>query len=289
MTEGYLWTDAYPECKRVIDQGNNQSMELNNEKISGTWANNSNARDRVFIISDGLIEKLCILGEEFEPCFEGAQICEEFSFSQEFKEFKNTMFAMIAELKDTIHEGGSTPMNELEYKEKDEKEEEKTEPTSSQNQDSPHEKEDQDKDKDDQKKKYNLDEVVEYQELKTQYDELKATYAALAEENAKLTEFKAAAERKDKQAMIDSFYMLSDEDKKDVVENIDTYSLDQIEANLSVICFRNKVNFSPIVEEEKQDEEKPQGLMFNLQNFESELDNGNPAWLNAVLQNQKED
>lgn len=44
--------------------------------------------------------------------------------------------------------------------------------------------------------------------------------------------------------MIDSFYMLSDEDKKDVVENIDSYSLDDIEGKLSIICVRNKVNFN---------------------------------------------
>ena len=28
MTEGYLWTGQYPECRRVIEKGNNQSMEL---------------------------------------------------------------------------------------------------------------------------------------------------------------------------------------------------------------------------------------------------------------------
>ena len=33
-------------------------------------------------------------------------------------------------------------------------------------------------------------------------------------------------------------------DKKDVIENIDTYSLDDIEAKLSIICVRNKVNFN---------------------------------------------
>ena len=47
-----------------------------------------------------------------------------------------------------------------------------------------------------------------------------------------------------KQAMIDSFYMLSDEDKADVIANIDTYSVDDIEAKLSIICVRNKVSFN---------------------------------------------
>ena len=44
--------------------------------------------------------------------------------------------------------------------------------------------------------------------------------------------------------MNETFYMLSDEEKKDCLDNIDTYSYDDIEAKLSVICVRNnKVNF----------------------------------------------
>lgn len=33
MTEGYIWTDIYPESKRIIEKGNNQSMELDDEKL----------------------------------------------------------------------------------------------------------------------------------------------------------------------------------------------------------------------------------------------------------------
>jgi hypothetical protein len=67
--------------------------------------------------------------------------------------------------------------------------------------------------------------------------------------------------------------MLSDEDKKDVVENIDSYSLDDIEGKLSIICVRNKVNFN--LEDEK---EAAQG-MFSLNNLD---DDGAPAWIKAV-------
>jgi hypothetical protein len=28
MTEGYIWTGQYPEAKRIVERGNNQSMEL---------------------------------------------------------------------------------------------------------------------------------------------------------------------------------------------------------------------------------------------------------------------
>ena len=103
----------------------------------------------------------------------------------------------------------------------------------------------------DKKKKYSLEEIPEYTELLDKYSNLEQEFNALKEANetltaqiSELTEFKAGVDKKDKQAMIDGFYMLSEEDKKDVIDNIDTYSLDEIEAKLSIICVRNKVSFN---------------------------------------------
>jgi len=92
-----------------------------------------------------------------------------------------------------------------------------------------------------------------------------------------LREFKKQAERVQKQEMIDSFFMLSDEDKADVVKNIDNYSLDDIEAKLSVICVRNKVNFNLI--EEKDEEETP--TVYNLEN-ENNIEPEIPDWIKAL-------
>jgi hypothetical protein len=110
--------------------------------------------------------------------------------------------------------------------------------------------EDEDDDEE-KKKKYSLEEIPEYVELLDKYSNLEIEFNALKETNETLTsqvntlsEFKAEVDRKDKQAMIDSFYMLSDEDKQEVVDNIDTYSIDDIEAKLSIICVRNKVSFN---------------------------------------------
>ena len=75
--------------------------------------------------------------------------------------------------------------------------------------------------------------------------------------------------------MIDSFYMLSDEDKKDVVENIDTYSLDDIEAKLSIICVRNKVSFN------LDDNNKNKGTDITL-NLDGAGDDNTPAWVKAI-------
>jgi hypothetical protein len=42
VTEGYLWTGQYPETQRIIDKGNNQSMELDENSMQGFWATNDN-------------------------------------------------------------------------------------------------------------------------------------------------------------------------------------------------------------------------------------------------------
>ena len=340
ITEGYIWTDIYPESKRIVEQGNNQSMELFKNSVKGHWSGNLNSNNRFFIINEAIIEKLCILGEDFEPCFEGSQVKSHFSLETEFAEFKNTMFAMINELKQAFNEGGSKMSVELdviqepvvveepaveepieapvteepvveepiteepaveaeepvieelaepvveepaaaeEFAKKDEKEEDsedKSDEDDSNNSDNNSEDDDENK-----KKKYNLEEVVEYNELKSQYEALENKFALLEQthnellaEVEPLREFKLTKDREDKQAMINSFYMLSEEDKADVVANIDSYSLNDIEAKLAVICVRNKVSFS------LEEDDTPAAMSFNL-NGGTEDFSDTPAWIKAV-------
>jgi hypothetical protein len=108
-----------------------------------------------------------------------------------------------------------------------------------------------------------------------EYKELLARCEALEQENSELKEFKLVAERKEKMALIESFYMLSDEDKEDVIKNVDTYSLDDIEAKLSIICVRNKVSFS------LDEETDTPPTTFSLENEEFD-DSITPAWVKAV-------
>ena len=414
MTEGYIWTGQYPECQRIIDQGNNQSMELDEKTLNATWTKDDNGKPKFFIINEAIISKLCILGEECEPCFEGSQITK---FSLTFDEdFKQKLFSMMNDLKELIKEGGTKVFSryaveigdnlwnslwnyilekypdadntyssvyaiegvceedsqkfavlqnradnkyyrlnfslnetdgfvpadalievtesyipaaepqfsleavktyETEYASKKKAEEEdKNNKDNKSNSDNKSEGKDNDSDdpedgkdkkpigkkddldgkgnnsdddgnKDDEdkkkKKKYSLEDVTEYQELKTEYEELKSKYAALETEKNSLIEeieplrkFKLASEKKDKEAMIAQFYMLSDDDKKDVIDNIDKYSVDDIEAKLSVICVRNKVSFD--LDENK--ETKP--TTYNLNNGEDD-DESIPAWVKAAL------
>ena len=75
--------------------------------------------------------------------------------------------------------------------------------------------------------------------------------------------------------------MLSDDLKKDCVDNIDTYSFDEIEAKLSVICVRNKVSFDLDKPEEKDK------VTFNLDSVD-DTDLGLPAWVQRVQAVAKE-
>ena len=326
VTEGYLWTGQYPEAQRIIDKGNNQSMELDDKNITAHWTKDSNGKPQFFIINEAIISKLCVLGEVKEPCFEGSHITAPqitFSFEDSFKE---QLFSMMEEIKTILDDEGGAKMDKVEVVEvvktpeeeapvaeeaqavetvvdevtagedapeaeeektefaKEEEEEEKTEDKKCPECGKPlsectckHEEEKEDK------KNYVLEEVVEYAELMNQYNELKANYESLNTEYANATAqmedlvaFKKAIEKKEKETMINSFYMLSDEDKKEVVDNIDNYSLEDIEAKLSVICVRNKVSFN-------LDEDNVEDSNATVYSLDSDYsDESVPAWIKAV-------
>lgn len=443
MTEGYIWTGQYPEAQRIIDEGNNQSMELDEDTINAFWTKDGKGKPQFFIINEAIISKLCVLGEDCEPCFEGSNITAPqitFSFEDGFKE---QLFSMMNEIKKVLNEGGAPTvftryaveigdslwsaiysylehtyprandegyvydsiyriegiyeegsqkfailqnrsnskyfrMNfslddttgfaasaelvevtktyvpaaepqfaladveafELEYakkkKEEEEDEDKKKKPEDGDDDESkkPEDKksgeeddedddssDDDDADDDEDKKKkkkktkfakseddddedkcpkcgkpkdectcededddddkgkkgkYNLEEIEEYVELSQKYSALETDYNNLKSEMEKLVEFKKSIEKKDKEAMIASFYMLSDEEKKDVVDNIDTYSLDEIEAKLSIICVRNKVNFN--LDEDNTETTKP-----TTYSLDGALGDDNvPAWVKSL-------
>ena len=292
LTEGYLWTTLYPESKRILENGNNQSMELNEENLKGSWTFDDNGKPKFFIIDEAMIQKLCILGEDVEPCFEGAGIAAQFSYDGNFK---NQLFSLMEDIKFALSKGGFTSMEEnknvndptlenpdVDFKKKEEED----------NKDD--KKEDKEEDDDETKKKkppfgkHSLtdEEVVEsdlYKNLAVQFTQLQKDLEALKAEIEPLRTFKVEADRKAKQDMIDSFYMLSDEDKKDCIDNIDTYSLDDIEAKLSIICVRNKVSFN-LDNDKKETPKEP--TIYNLNGNDGE-DNA-PAWIKAVRETAKE-
>lgn len=408
MTEGWLWTGQYPEVQRVVEKGNNHSMNLDNEYLSASWTKPTKDTPQIFIINEAVITNLCILGENEEPCFEGSTITGgEFSYEEQpavvqfsFDDvaFKEEMCQMMEQLKEILNKGGSrmfttyavtvgdslwtdlynyvetavpgqqiygcyvegdqkfavlhnvednkfyrlnfslsendefSPAEEIseltdfeaeaqfkaedieafetEYKKKKEEEDEEDKgnnPDSedkSEGQDSGEEdKEDSEEDKkedpeedpedEDKKKKkkgqFSLEDCTEYQDLlakfnklEEDYNQLKTDYDTLTSEMEPLKQFKLETERKDKEAMINRFYMLSDEDKADVVKNIDTYSLDDIEAKLSVICVRNKVSF------DLEDDKHKDGASMTFNFDDPSKDATIPAWVKAAMEVAKD-
>ena len=297
MTEGWLWTGQYPEAQRIIDEGNNQSMELDENLTKGHWTKDTNDEFKFFIINEAIISKLCVLGENTEPCFEGAQITS-FSLNEDFAK---SLFSLVEQMKEILEKGG-TPMptidpNVVEEPIVDEgtpvvEEPVVEEPVAAEPDTEPVVEEpvveepvvEEPVVEEPAAPTYSLEEIPEYVELNTRYTELETSFAALSQEKETLTaeleqlrNFKLSVERKEKESMINSFYMLSDEDKKDVVENIDKYSIDDIEAKLSIICVRNKVNFNL---EEPNNKVEP--TVYNLGEGAGIEEDVVPAWVKAI-------
>ena len=137
---------------------------------------------------------------------------------------------------------------------------------------------DEDEEDEDKKKFAALEtEHAELQEkfstLETTYNQLKADFEALTASHSELVQFKNEIEDAKKDAMIQKFCMLSDEDKKDIIANKSQFTVDEIEEKLSVICFRKKISFT--VDEDMKTED-PVTVVF------SHSGSSKPAWLSAV-------
>ena len=338
MTTGFLWTGQFPECKGAVEgDGKPHSMELDGNSLNGEWSKNINEDMEFFIINDAVFSKLCILGEDVEPCFEGSSITAP-KVSSTFNlddDFKQTLFSMMQDLKfaleggqetmvlentektldktnesvvtefENVSEGQSENSDVIAQTEFEKKEDEKKEEAPADNKESevPAEKKKEDEEykkcekkdyekkeeeketpaqapadekKDEEKKEEKKFSLEEYSALEEKITSLQKEYAELETKYQALVAFKNEVEEEKKDALINSFYMLSDEDKKDVVENKAQYSLEDIEAKLSVICVRKKVNF------ELEDNTTDVATTFSL----SEQQDSLPAWINAVKNTQ---
>jgi hypothetical protein len=136
------------------------------------------------------------------------------------------------------------------------------------------------------------DETDEDKEAKTKHslevelEELQSKYSKLEEDYNALVEFKNQIENEKKDTLINSFYMLTDEDKADVIANKANYSLDDIEAKLSVICVRKKVNFD-LDEDASKDENKDVDTSVMTYTL-GEEETSTPAWISALKKTQND-
>ena len=334
MATGFLWTEQYEESKSVLEKGKNQSMELDEKTLDGHWSTNSKTGMDFFIINDAIFSKLCILGDDVEPCFEGARVTApevSTSFSKVDDTFKKTLYTMMQELKFAL-EGGQSNMdldnkeevvdNEVvdnatteettDTQETNVEENDKTEQsTSTENQQSieaqsnessfakneddnkedssDNDSEDTEKDNEENDKTKNACGGKENEKtkhsLETELEELQNKYSKLEEDYNALVEFKNQIENEKKDALINSFYMLTDEDKADVIENKAKYSLDDIEAKLSVICVRKKVNFD--LDEDDASKDRKNDVDTNIMTYKLETEESStPAWISALKKTQ---
>ena len=340
MTEGYLWTEQYKECKSIVNgEGKPHSMELDENSLKGYWSTDANRGVDFFIVNDAIFSKLCILGDDVEPCFENSTITApkvSSTFSKD-EQFMESLFTMMETLKYTLsNKGGQldmtdnlntpvveepvvnpeenfsngedkvnenvtgenqnnieeftqnsdvnasleTPVVESpvadEFAKKDDEEDKKDD-----NEDDEDKKDNDAKDNADDKKEEDDDEDTKkkFELLVEQHAQLQSDFAALKQSYDELVEFKNNVEDKEKDDLIASFTMLSDEDKKEVIENKSKYSLRDIKAELSMLCVDKKVNFN-LEEEVKGD--KP--VTYNLN---SQATEDIPAWVKAVENTQK--
>lgn len=308
MTTGYLWTGIFTESSLPVEEGRPQSMEFFEASVKGKWEENyANGMD-FYIVDDAIVQKLCILGDDVEPCFEGASVTAP-DASTKFTlddNFKHTLYNMMQDLKNVL-EGErqmdknftqaepteatasaveETPVTEFEVEDTQKTSEDTTETGSvisdysakeddkkkeeseDKKEDAPakeggDDKEDSSDNKDTKEGKEDDDEKKKgekYSLLESELNTLKAEYQDLQTKYQELVAFKTEIDNQKKDALISEFYMLADEDKADVIQNKEKYTLDEIKAKLSVICFDKKINFSlqqPATREVETEEEAP--------------------------------
>ena len=321
MTTGYLWTDQFPESSLPVKEGRPQSMELQQESVKGHWETNYDNGMDFFIINDAIIQKICILGDDVEPCFEGASVTAP-DVSSKFTlddNFRHTLYSMMQDLKNALNGGGqqmenlentvvvdnenADPATEFTQAEevntetapevndntedtsapadyvKKEDEEDKGEEKSEDDAEDGGSEDDSDKDDDDEDKKG----AKKYELLEEELNSLKESYSTLQNQYQELVNFKREIDNQKKDALIAEFYMLSDEDKADVISNKEKYTLDEIKAKLSVICFDKKINFS-LNKDAVDDKHEEEVITYNLNNNEN---NSLPDWVKAVKEQEK--
>lgn len=105
-TDVFIFSALYEEASQII--GKSQSMELYQPSIKGDWAIINGKR--LFKFEDGCFLGLQVLGNEVEPCFEGAAF---FSLYSELK----TMIKQIEQYSLNFQkEGGKSEMTKLNFK-----------------------------------------------------------------------------------------------------------------------------------------------------------------------------
>lgn len=259
----YLWYRRYPELEKVLNDGANQSMEIQ--------VNEYHEDDNGYFVFDEMeFSALCILGKDsnpennVEPCFEGAKIT---NYSLDKDSFKLEFAEMVKELKHSLSssevdgaEGGSEVQDEKFENEEvlDENEdttseefEEVVEDESLENVDN--EDGEQSEEEFEENENSECADVEHYQkqidELQMQYDTLKNDYDALEKEAIDLRKFQAtklAEERKQAEDTLFSQFdeqLAENEEYEQLKQKASEYELEQLEKEVAFILVKNGTSF----------------------------------------------
>ena len=274
-TDIILWTGRYPIASKIV--GKSHSMELNPDTVEGEWVEHDD--EYYFEFTNAEFFGLCVLGEEYEPCFEGSSFYElhqqenNSSISKDLKE----MFSLYKSTIDSAEEnptGGQEMEDEklkpqdldndsVEEEVKDQEEEVKEEenkPSETEEvkdeSSEEGEEEETDEEENEEEESEETDEPEEEEEEKEEVDfnsalaEKDKTIATLEAELKELREYKKAKVNEEKEEVLNTYSnKLTEEEIADFRNKIEDYnSAVELKKDIAV-CLLDKQSNEEKIEE----------------------------------------
>lgn len=113
---------------------------------------------------------------------------------------------------------------------------------------------------------------AEIETLKSEIASLQEKYSLLETEAEELRSYKASRISADKDALINKYNMLSDDDKAEIVANKDSYSYEEIESKLALLYVKKNVDFDDQEEEVPVSNEATLTFGLSTANSDAEID-----------------
>lgn len=113
---------------------------------------------------------------------------------------------------------------------------------------------------------------AEIETLKSEIASLQEKYSLLKTEAEELRSYKASRISADKDALINKYNMLSDDDKAEIVANKDSYSYEEIESKLALLYVKKNVDFDDQEEEVPVSNEATLTFGLSTANGDAEID-----------------
>lgn len=250
-TDIVLWTGRYPVASRIV--GKSHSMELNPETVQGEWIETED--DFYFQFTNAEFFGLCVLGDEYEPCFEGSSFYELHNKKEDKPNFSNEvkeMFSLYKKELDTADENqtGGQEMEDNENKPVEEEvtetpaeetpeveetttpeetnaegEGEETEEGTETPEETKPETDSDEEDESDEEESEESEEDGEEPDLNSQLAEKDAEIASLKAELDELNSYKAQKVQEEKEQVIETYSKkLSDEEVENFKNKMDEFA-----------------------------------------------------------------